>query len=308
MNHASASGFRAGICLTLLATVAACSTTPERIPELEQARAAVQELEREPGVQRAASETLGKARAALVRADAALEDGELALVAHEAYVARRQAEIGMQLTSEADAREALEQGDSRRNELRLEARSLEAERAKMLAQQRVAEAEQSARKAALSQSVAEAALDEAGRLASELEEMEAEQTERGVVLTLSDVLFATNEARLRQGAMRAMDRLAEYMSANVKRELLIEGHTDSRGSDEYNRQLASERANAVADALVQRGIERSRLRTVGLGEAYPVASNDSAAGMQENRRVEIVVSDPDGDFPAAAEERVTSKR
>jgi outer membrane protein OmpA-like peptidoglycan-associated protein len=307
MNHVPAPGFRAGLCFTLLAMVAACSTTPERIPELEQARAAVQELEREPKVQQAASETLGKARAALNRADTALEDGELALVTHEAYLARRQAEIGMQLTAEAEALEALEEAEKRRNELRLEARSREAEQAQMLARQRAAEAEQNAREAALSQSVAAAALDEADRLADELDEMEAEQTERGIVLTLSDVLFDTDEAELREGAMRAMDRLAEYMASNPKRELLIEGHTDSTGSEEYNRELAAERASAVADALLQRGIERSRLRTVGLGEAYPVATNDTAAGRQENRRVEIVVSDPNGQFPAAAEERVTSR-
>ena len=306
MNR-STSVIRAGSCLVLLAALAACSTTPERVPELEQARAAVQQLEREPKVQQAASETLRKSRAALARAEAALDEGEsLALVTHEAYVARRQAEIGMQLTAEAEAVEALRDGERRRNELRLEARTQEAEQARKLAQRRASEAERNAREAALSQSVAEAALDEADRLAGELEEMKAEQTERGVVLTLSDVLFDTNEAELRQGAMRAMDRLAEYMNGNPKRELLIEGHTDSRGSEQYNRQLAAERANAVADALVQRGIARNRLRTVGLGEAYPVASNESSAGRQENRRVEIVVSDPDGEFPAAAEERLTS--
>jgi outer membrane protein OmpA-like peptidoglycan-associated protein len=307
MKYVSALLSRAGICLALAASLAACSTTPERVVELEQARAAVQQLEREPKVQQAASETLGKARAALIRAETALAEGEsLALVTHEAYVARRQAEIGMQLTSEAGAVESLREAERRRNELRLEARTVEAEQARMLAQRRAAEAERNAREAALSQSVAEAALDEADRLAGELKEMAAEQTERGVVLTLSDVLFDTGEADLRAGAMRAMDRLAEYMEGNPKRELLIEGHTDSRGSEEYNRQLAGDRANAVAEALVQRGITRSRLRTVGLGEAYPVASNENSAGRQENRRVEIVVSDPNGEFPAAAEERLTS--
>lgn len=295
-------------CLALTALLAACSSTPERIPELEQARAAVQELERQPNVQEAASDTLGKARAALARADTALEEGELALVAHEAYIARRQAEIGMQLTSEAEAVAELRQAESRRNELRLQARTREAEQARLLAERRAEEAEKNAREAALSRSVADAALDEAARLGRELEEMEAEQTERGIVLTLSDVLFDTNEAQLREGAMRAIDRLVQYLESNPKRELLIEGHTDSRGSDEYNRQLASERAVAVADALVERGIDRRRLRTVGLGEAYPVASNDTAAGMQENRRVEIVISDRNGDFPSAAEDRLTSSR
>jgi outer membrane protein OmpA-like peptidoglycan-associated protein len=99
----------------------------------------------------------------------------------------------------------------------------------------------------------------------------------------------------------AIDRLADFMEDNPERRLLIEGHTDSRGSEEYNQELSHRRAYAVTEALVQRGIESNRLRPVGLGESYPVTSNDSPAGRQQNRRVEVVVSDQDGSFPEAAD-------
>jgi outer membrane protein OmpA-like peptidoglycan-associated protein len=179
-----------------------------------------------------------------------------------------------------------------RQEVQLEARETEARRAQLMAERRAVEAE--------------AALDEAERLAGELESVRSAQTERGLVLTLGDVLFDTNEAALKDGASPTLDRLARFMDENPDRRLLIEGHTDSRGTDEYNRQLSGERAQSVADALSVRGIAGDRLRTAGLGEDFPVASNDAAAGRQQNRRVEIVVSDAEGAFPVSAEQRAAS--
>lgn len=302
---------KAAIAALAMATLAGsgCSSTPERVADLELARSTVQRLEREPRAEQVAAEKLTRARQAISRADIALENGEsLDQVQHEAYIARRQAEIGLQLTAEAESQAELGKAQSQRNELRLEARTMEAEQAKTLAERRAEQAEASAREAQLSRSVAEAALDEADRLANELKEMEAERTERGMVLTLSDVLFDTNRAVLREGAMLTMDRLAEYLDNNPERRLLIEGHTDARGSEEYNRELARERAGAVAMALAERGIASDRLRTAGLGESYPIAGNDTSAGMQQNRRVEIVISNPDGSFPRAAEERLISQR
>jgi outer membrane protein OmpA-like peptidoglycan-associated protein len=90
------------------------------------------------------------------------------------------------------------------------------------------------------------------------------------------------------------------MQKNPETKVIIEGHTDSRGSEDYNEQLSQRRAQAVQDALAMRGIDRSRVETVGRGEAYPVASNDTAAGRQQNRRVDIVFSDQQGHFAAGA--------
>jgi outer membrane protein OmpA-like peptidoglycan-associated protein len=308
MRYLYHSKFVTFVVASLFLVLAACSSTPERVPELESARATVERLELEPRAQQAASEKLVLARDALARAKTALANNEpLEQVRHDAYIARRQAEIGLQLTSEAESRAKVQEAERRRNELRLQARTVEAERAEMRAERSTAEARRSARDTELSRSVADAALDEAARLALALEEMEAEQTERGMVLTLGDVLFDTGRAELADGAMATMDRLAEFLSENPEHRLLIEGHTDSRGSDEYNRNLSADRARSVADALSQRGVSRDRWRTAGMGEAYPVASNDTSAGRQQNRRVEIVVSDGDGNFPEAAEQRAMTQ-
>jgi outer membrane protein OmpA-like peptidoglycan-associated protein len=267
----------------------------------------VERLESQPKAQEVASAKLASARQALLSAEAALENGDsLEQVRHDSYVARRQAEIGIELTLEAEAIEEQQQAEDYRNELRLRARTIEAERAQSLAEQRASEARESAREAERSRAIAEAALTEASQLAEELEEMEARQTERGLVLTLSDVLFDTGQAELKDGARVAMDRLAAFMNENAERNVMIEGHTDSRGSEQLNADLSARRAAEVASALAERGIAAERLRTVGLGEAYPVASNDTAAGMQQNRRVEIVISDRDGSFPDAAERRMLS--
>jgi outer membrane protein OmpA-like peptidoglycan-associated protein len=285
----------------ILLALAACTATPERIAELDQARATVESLESQPKARQAASSQLTKAREALQRADAALENGQPEdQVRHEAYLARRNAEIGLQMTSEAEAAEAISQAEARRNEVQLQARTAEAERSQRLAEQRAQQAERSAREA-------DAATSEANRLADELNqlegELEAQQTERGLVLTLGDVLFDTAGSDLKEGAEVSMDRLAAFLNENPDRRLLVEGHTDARGSDEFNKELSARRADAVTEALVQRGIPSERLRSVGLGEDFPVASNETTAGMQQNRRVEIVVSNPDGSFPASAEER-----
>ena len=292
---------------------AACTTTPERVAELDEARTTVESLESQPKARSAASSQLANARQALQRAEAAFEEGQpLEQIRHEAYVARRHAEIGLEMTSEAEAAEEIQQGEARRKQVQLEARTAEAERAQRLAEQRASQAQQSAREAVASQSVAEAAISEANRLADELNalegELEAEQTNRGLVLTLGDLLFDTGGAELKEGAEVSMDRLAAFLNENPERRLLIEGHTDSRGTDDFNKELSAKRADAVAEALVERGIPSERLRSVGLGEDYPVAGNDSAAGMQQNRRVEIVVSNDDGTFPASAEERAIAAR
>jgi outer membrane protein OmpA-like peptidoglycan-associated protein len=302
----------AGLGAAMLA-FSACSTTPERVPELDQARNTVETLESDPKARSAASVQLTNAREALQRAETAFEDGQpLEQIRHDAYMARRYAEIGLEMTSEAEASEAIRQAEARRKEVQLEARTAEAERAQRLAEQRAAQAERSQREARASQSVAEAAIEEANRLADELNamegELEAERTERGLVLTLGDVLFDTNGDELKEGAEVSINRLAAFLSENPERRLMIEGHTDARGSDDYNKDLSERRADAVAEALVELGIESDRLRSVGLGEEYPVASNDTSAGMQQNRRVEIVISGADGSFPALAEQRAVVSR
>jgi outer membrane protein OmpA-like peptidoglycan-associated protein len=134
----------------------------------------------------------------------------------------------------------------------------------------------------------------------ELAALKAKQTERGMVLTLGDVLFDTASSQLKPGAQTTIAQLASFMADNPDRRLLIEGHTDARGSEAYNQDLSERRADAVANALYRQGVAANRVTVIGLGEQYPLASNDTASGQQENRRVEVVISSDNGTFPVAA--------
>jgi OmpA family len=106
---------------------------------------------------------------------------------------------------------------------------------------------------------------------------------------------------------RSLDRLADYLQAHPQTHILIEGHTDSRGSEDYNEALSARRAQAVAAALISRGVSPEAVQTRGLGKSYPVATNDTAAGRQQNRRVEIVFSDAAGRF-AEGDANASSRR
>ena len=128
-------------------------------------------------------------------------------------------------------------------------------------------------------------------LEQQLRDLQAQRTERGLVMTLGDILFSTGRADLTPGAYERMDRLAQFLQAHPARTVRIEGHTDNTGSDATNLRLSEARAQAVRDALSARGVSPSRIVTQGMGEAQPVASNSNDAGRQQNRRVEIIISD-----------------
>jgi len=128
-----------------------------------------------------------------------------------------------------------------------------------------------------------------------------------MVMTLSDVLFDTGKATLKPGATRDLDRLATALKDNPSTRVKIEGYTDSVGSDSYNQELSERRARAVADALQSRGVPADRYQIEGLGKEFPVATNDTPAGRQQNRRVEIVFSDDAGRF-AEGETAHTNRR
>ena len=117
-----------------------------------------------------------------------------------------------------------------------------------------------------------------------------------MVVTLGDVLFDTGKATLKPGAMESINRLATFLSQNSQTKVLIEGHTDSVGSDDYNIGLSERRARAVATELESRGIAESQIQTLGRGKDMPVATNGTPEGRQQNRRVEIVFSDASGRF------------
>jgi OmpA-OmpF porin, OOP family len=128
--------------------------------------------------------------------------------------------------------------------------------------------------------------------AAQLEqELHARQTPQGTVLTLADVLYESGKAILRPGAVNRLQPLANYLKAHPQVSATIEGFTDSRGSPEHNQQLSQARAQTVKEFLVGEGIDPGRIIARGKGEDYPIASNNTAAGRQQNRRVEVLLSE-----------------
>jgi len=113
---------------------------------------------------------------------------------------------------------------------------------------------------------------------------------RGLVITLGDVLFAVGKSDLQPGATEQLDKLAAFMNRYVDRTLVIEGHTDSQGSDENNLLLSQRRAEAVKVYLIIQSVDSERITTIGRGKEAPIADNATAEGRQQNRRVEIVIS------------------
>ena len=133
---------------------------------------------------------------------------------------------------------------------------------------------------------------QAADLRRQIDALEAEVTDRGLVLTLGDLLFATDRAILEPGADRHLDRLVGFLERYPERRVEIEGHTDNVGNAGYNLGLSRQRAESVMNTLTQRGIDPGRLSAIGLGQDRPIASNLTAAGRQQNRRVEIIIENP----------------
>jgi outer membrane protein OmpA-like peptidoglycan-associated protein len=136
---------------------------------------------------------------------------------------------------------------------------------------------------------AEEAAAKADMLQQEITDLKGRMTERGIVLTIGDVLFTTGSAALSSSADYEINRLAVFLEKYPDRNVIIEGHTDSTGAEELNLDLSFRRANAVSNKLVAQGINRSRITAKGLGEESPVAGNDTAAGREKNRRVDVII-------------------
>jgi outer membrane protein OmpA-like peptidoglycan-associated protein len=251
------------------ALLVACASAPQRSDSIDQARTQIQTLSADPLAHQAAASDLQSAQARLQDAEAAqAQKRPPAEVDHFAYLALRHAEAGEARVEAAHAQAEVARAQDQRTNIVLAARASEADNAKA----QLAQTQQ------------------------ELADLKAKQTDRGMVVTLGDVLFDTGQATLKPGADLTLDHLAHYMRDNPHTRILVEGFTDSVGSDAYNDALSQRRADAVAGALVRRGLPEDAVRAVGRGKSFPVATNDTSAGRQQNRRVEIVFSEAGGRF------------
>lgn len=138
---------------------------------------------------------------------------------------------------------------------------------------------------------AELAAEAAASLQRRLELMELRQTDRGTVITLGDVLFASGQTTLESDARARLDDVAELLDSEPQKRVRIEGHTDSTGAADLNQRLSQQRAEAVMAALIELGIAAERIQAIGMGEAFPIASNETAEGRSRNRRVDVILLD-----------------
>jgi len=291
--------------------LAACSSMPTTTATLDEARADFVAANNNPAVSSNAPLEFRQASEALDRANqAAAKRESLDTIDRLAYVAKQRIATAQEVAKAKSAEAEIANASRERDRVQLEARTAEAERAKRDAAAAQAQVATAQAQAADAQAQAQAAQQQAAMLAERtqrleaiLVELHAQKTERGMVVTIGDVLFDTDRAELNANGVATVRKLAEVMAQNPERTVLVEGFTDSTGSSAHNKDLSERRAASVAQALTGLGVPRERVAARGYGEAYPVASNDSASTRQQNRRVEIVLSNEGAAIPPRAAQR-----
>lgn len=288
--------------IVLTATVAACSTVPERNSDLDRARGRFNMAQRDAQVVTLAPEELNLARTTMDQAQNAWDQKQpKATVDHLSYMTAQRVIIAQETASSRAAQAITANAAAERDKLLLTQRTAEADQAR----QKLAAAERSnAQKTnQLAQADAAAKQDQAridysdaraNALEQALKDLNAKKTERGFVITLGDVLFDSGQDRLLPEGAGYMVRLADAFKRNTALTATIEGYTDSVGSTASNIELSARRARTVMAALMGQGVLANQLSVRAMGESNPSASNDTSAGRQMNRRVEIVFTPTSG--------------
>jgi outer membrane protein OmpA-like peptidoglycan-associated protein len=281
-NRASVTGPAFALALLLVA----CASAPVDSPELRAARAGYSQARSDPFAARAAAVELERAQQALLAAEAtAGRDEEQRR--HLAYLALRRSQAAMALGQQARAEQQVQQAGAERERLRLQAPTREADPAARQALIAQADAAQLQRQARLE-------AERAAQLESDLQPLQGRRTERGLVVALGDVLFATGRAELQPGARRTAQQLATLLRQYPERRILIGGFSDSR--DQANLELSRRRAEAFREALLTDGVSPHRIELQAPAEGSPVADRAAAAGRPESRRLEVLFSDVQGRF------------
>lgn len=319
------------ISALLAVVLAACSSSPKKNLALEQVRAQLEELKSSPELANYAPLALGEAERALRAAETAsgsdtervhltymadrriqiartvaqreqlevelraLGDERNRLLLHaskvEAERARREADrarMMSQATAE-DADRARIQAEEAQQREAVSAKT--AQQAREEADQAKALAASSATAADLARKEANLAAQQAQSLRRQLENLQLRQTESGVVVTLGDVLFESGQAELKEDARTSLVEVVDLLQSEPAKKIRIEGHTDAVGDAAANLKLSEQRAKSVQSALVALGVDASRITAAGMGEDFPIASNDDEEGRKKNRRVDVILLD-----------------
>ena len=319
------------LLILIVATLTACTATPKKNLALERVRDDLESLKSTPELAGYAPRALGEAERALRMAEQAtgneyyrthlvymadhriqiartmaereqngqvlddLEDQYSAMMIKasqlEAEQARQEAERARLLvaTTVEDAQRAKEEKERALQKEAESARAAElateeAQQARRLAESRASEAEFARREADLASELISS-------LTRQLENLQLRQTESGVVVTLGDVLFASGQTSLVEGALSSLEEVVDLLQTEPDKKIRVEGHTDASGEAEENVQLSKLRADAVRQALIDLGVAEDRITSAGMGEDFPIASNEDQEGRARNRRVDVILLD-----------------
>ena len=263
--------YRLILTLCVIILLCNCASAPNSYPSLENTKTTLENTKNEPGISEVASITLYEADQKIKNAEDALNENDTASADHYIYIATRKQQIAHELLIKHQQEQELANLKQQQLEMIAHARRNESTRASsetIKAQQRIKQLEQA------------------------LGQYKAEETSRGTILVINDLLFNSGGANLKPSSQRRLDPLVQYLQGNSQREIIIEGHTDSIGNPETNKRLSLKRADTVKQYLITRGIDSTRIETRGFGEEVPVATNTTNAGRSLNRRVEVVIKTP----------------
>lgn len=283
------------ILFAIAALVGACGSVPTTTSLLDQTRSDYRMAQSNPNVASYAPLEMKQAGDALEQANAAANHNDSAeKIDKLAYLAKQKIALTQEVAKQKSAEADVTSAGKERDQIRLDQRTNEANQAKTSAEQSRQAAQVAQGETIEAQRKTQEAQARAAQLEAQLADLAAKKTERGMVITLGDVLFGTDLARLNSDGMRTAQKLANVLQNNPQRTVLVEGFTDSTGTAAHNQELSERRATAVRSALQELGVARERVAIRGYGEAYPVAANDTAQNRQLNRRVEIILSDDSG--------------
>lgn len=258
LQHASKTIAVTAVCLLL----GACASAPTEPAGAAQARSKLSQLQADPQLATRAPVAIKEAEAAVIAAEQPRSEQSMPQGEHLVYLADRKVDIAYAQAQTRLWEDQRKQLSEQREGARLASRTQEADQA-------------------------HAKNDDLQR---QIAELNAKETERGLVVTLGDVLFETGRSELKGNAANNLGKLAVFLNTYPDRSVIIEGYTDNVGTEDANFNLSQRRAESVRSYLISQGVAANRLSATGKGEGMPVASNASVSGRQLNRRVEVIIT------------------
>ena len=280
----------------LLAALAGCGTTPVN-KSLAEARSSYNTARTNPQITTLAPLELKEAGDTLGKADAAFAKGENAATVDQlSYLAYQKVRIAQETAFRKTDELSVTNAAAQRDQVRLAARTAEADSAKHQVAVIQETANIQAEELAAASAKAEHDQETISKQEKQLKDLNAKQTKRGFVITIGDVLFNSSKSQLKSGGIHNVQKLASFLEQYPKYRVLVEGYTDNTGNDGANQILSEDRASAVKTQLIDEGIASDRILTRGYGKEFPVARNNNSANRRLNRRIEIVLSDESGNI------------